>query len=412
MAPPKMANRMTPPTFMTQRKYLQLISMAKKLDACKSELLRYRRGEKTAAVAATPGAVDGHTGLPLAGQNNPTNMERRPPKGERDAARGKRNSLKSVASEPIIRTTKRSVTPQMGRKKRHSDPTPLAKSFAIEETPGAQKMKDEGGLPRRQLAKAATVGEYKAKKKKKKKLQNTTQVFPHPKGTQKSRKKKKSFSTLPKMEISKRENDEYTFRSPHSADDQTVPAQVEAKLNLMPPVHTSRVREDPPDMPSMLSKLTEKKKSIHLPTHGAKKPLSKQSKSAKTLGEEGHPGNATNKRENESATKKGAPLSKGGDISRRKLRSVSRCTAQSAKGTRPQVSPSRGSLRKGVSPKAVLLTVLLTALLTAHRADLRGLFHLVLLSELPPCGVPSGRDKTSALTIIKKERSKGPTGKP
>ncbi|ANQ07044.1 Uncharacterized protein PCOAH_00015250 [Plasmodium coatneyi] len=364
---------MAPPTFMTQRKYIQLISLAKKLDACKNELLRYRREEKTAAAATSVFAVGaGHTGLSIAAQSNPTNMERHLPNG-------KRNSLKSVTSEPTLGVTKRSVTPHAGRKKRHSDPTPLKKNISKEGTSNGQKIKEEGKLPTAQLSKGATFSEYKAKKKKKKKLQNRTQVFPHPQGTQKSRKKKKTFCTLPKSEVRKRvtsvarcskkwvlhkqeENTQYTFRSPqgggdltawegehHSGDNQIVPVQVEAKLNLMPLVHTSQMMKHPLVIASMLKNSPRKKKSIPLSTQIAKQPLTKPSKSAKTSGGEAHPGNATNKRQNESAPKKGAPLSKGVEISRKKLRSVSRCTAQSAKRTRLQLSPSEGSLQKGIS---------------------------------------------------------------
>ncbi|GAB65388.1 hypothetical protein PCYB_061200, partial [Plasmodium cynomolgi strain B] len=170
------------------------------------------------------------------------------------------------------------------------------------------------------------------------------------------------------------ENAEYTFRSPqggnelttwegvhHSGDNQVVPVQVEAKLNLMPIVHTNQVMEGPPVIAPMLSNSPGKKKSILLSTQRGKQALTKPSKNAKTSGEEeeeAHPDSATNKRQNESAPKKGAPLSKRGvDISRRKLRSLSRRTAQSAKSIRPQPSPSRGSLQKGISPRGPRGTV-------------------------------------------------------
>ncbi|EUD64937.1 hypothetical protein C922_04669 [Plasmodium inui San Antonio 1] len=369
---------MAPPTFMTQRKYIQLISLAKKLDACKNELLRYRRGENSAPAATVPstpiaaGGVD-HIGLLIAGQNNPTNMETRLPKRQRNMRGGKRNSLKSVASEPTLRTSRSIVTPQMGRKKRHSDPTPLTKAFPREKTQNQQKIRNKGELPRGKLAKGKALGQYKPKKKKKKKLQNTTQIFPHPKGTQKSRKKKKTFCTLPKIEDSRRitsvarcskkcvlhkqeEETEYTFRSPHSGDDQMVPVQVQAKLDVMPLVHTSQMMERHSVIASILSN-SPGKKSIPLSKQRRKQQLTKPSKSAETAGEEAHHGNTTNKRQDESAPRKGAPLSKGADISRRKLTSLSRCTPQSAKHTRPQLGPSRGSLQRGISPKRPRSTV-------------------------------------------------------
>ncbi|CAA9987069.1 conserved Plasmodium protein, unknown function [Plasmodium knowlesi strain H] len=394
MAPPNMA----PPTFMTQRKYIQLISLAKKLDACKNELLRYRRGEKTAVLPTSIAPVgEGYTGLSIAGQNKPTNMERRLPKSERNMAGGKRNKIKSVASEPTLGVTKRNVTPQMGRKKRHSDPTPLKKSFSKEGNSNGQNIKDEGVVPRVYLAKGATFSEYKAKKKKKKKIQNKAQISSHHKGTQNSRKKKKKFCTLPKTDFSKRitsvarcnkkwvlhkeGNSEYTFRSPegggdlttwnrenHSGNNQMVPCQVKEKLDLMPLVHTNQVMERPPDISPMLSNSTKKKKSIPLSTERGKQPLTKPSKNERTSDLESHLANDTKKRQDEPAAKKGIPLYKGVEISRRKLRSVSRCTTQSAKHTRPQLSSSRGSLQKGISTRGACATLDKTVGNTQKRA--------------------------------------------
>ncbi|KJP86195.1 hypothetical protein AK88_04166 [Plasmodium fragile] len=354
---------MAPPTFMTQGKYIQLLSLAKKLHACKNELLRYKRGETSATAATCITPMGGsHTGLSIATQSNPTKMERRLPKGEFYTTSEKRNSIKSVSSEPTLRTTKRSATPQPGRKKRQSDPTPLRTSFTKERIANAHKIKDEYELHIGQLAKGTTRGEYKAKKKKKKKLKSKTQVLPHNKGTQKSRKKKKkTFCTLPKHEVSKRitniarcskkwvlhkqeENAEYTFRSPHGAphltawegarnsgENEIVPVRVETKLQMSPLLHTSQVMEDPPVIASMRNNSSRKNNSTALSTQRGKQPRTKPSKSEKTSSEGTHPAHATNKRHNESAPKKEGPFSKGAQISRRitkrKRQNVTRKTA-------------------------------------------------------------------------------------